>query len=68
MLTDLEERLVRDRLDEALAYAARERLVSTLRATRPPVRVLVGLSMIRVGRWLAGRASEAAGEPGRVTA
>ena len=63
----LQELLVRDRLDEARALAAEWALVQSLRPVRQPVRVRLGLALIRMGRWLAQRAPKRT-EPGRVTA
>jgi hypothetical protein len=42
--------IVRDRLEELRADAARARLVLQ---TAPPLRVSLGRSLIRLGRWLA---------------
>jgi hypothetical protein len=64
----LDEQLVRDRLDDARATAARQALASRLRPVRRPVRVTVGLALIRAGHWVAGRAPRRAGEPRRVAA
>jgi hypothetical protein len=68
MNTYLQEQLVRDRLDEARAFAARLALVRSLRPVRRPARVVVGLLLIRIGHWVAGRAPRRAGEPRRMTA
>jgi hypothetical protein len=68
MNTYLEEQLVRARLGEARATAARIARVRSLRPVRPPVRVRAGLMMIRAGRWLAHSASKPTAEPGRVAA
>jgi hypothetical protein len=64
----LEEWLARDRLDEARALAARLALVRGLASARRPVRVAVGLALIRTGHWVAGRGPRGAGQPSRVTA
>ena len=64
----LDEQLVRARLDEARALAAQLALIRSLRPVRRPVRVALGLALIRVGHWVAGRASRRAGQPRRVTA
>jgi hypothetical protein len=61
MNAHLHEALVKERLDEARAMAAHLALLRALRPARPPVRVVVGLALIRVGRWLAGRAPRSAG-------
>ncbi len=64
----LEEWVIRERLEEARAYAARRAVLSTLRVKRLPVRVSAGLALIRAGRWLAGQAPKPQGEPKRATA
>ena len=58
----LDEQLVRARVEEARAMAAQEALIRSLRPVPGPVRVALGLALIRVGHWVAGRA------PRRVTA
>jgi hypothetical protein len=68
MNTHLHEQLVRERLDEARAMAARRALLRKLGPARRPVRVAVGLALIRVGRWVAGRAPRPAAGPRRATA
>ncbi len=64
----LDEQVVRERLDEARADAARQALIRSLRPVRRPMRVALGLALIRVGHWVAGRAPRRAGHPSRVTA
>jgi len=64
----VEEQLVRARLDEARALAAQFALVRSLRPVRRPVRVALGLALIRAGHWVAGRAPRRTGQPNRVTA
>lgn len=64
----LDEYLVKARLDEARSLAAQLALLRSLRPVRRPVRVAVGLALIRVGHWVAGRAPKRAGGPSRVTA
>ena len=68
MNTFLEECLVRARVDEARARTAQWVLVRSLRPVRQPVRVWLGLTLIRAGRWLAQRAPKRTAEPGRVAA
>jgi len=68
MNTYLDEHLVRERLDEARAFAAQQALIQSLRPVRRPMRVAVGLALIRTGHWVAGRAPRRAGGPSRVTA
>ncbi len=63
----LDEQLVRERLDEVRAMAAQQALVRSFRPVRRPMRVALGLALIRVGHWLAGRAPRRS-QPSRVTA
>jgi hypothetical protein len=51
----LEESWAHQKLAEARAEAARQRLVASLHDERPALRVSLGLALIRTGRWLAGR-------------
>jgi hypothetical protein len=48
------EQIARDRLREARQIAAQAYLVRDLPRTSEPLRVTVGLGLIRMGRWLAG--------------
>jgi hypothetical protein len=57
------ELLVRERLTQAEALAARQALIDSLRPPRRPLRVAVGLGLIRVGRWVLGGAADAAAAP-----
>lgn len=68
MNAHLHEQLARERLDEARAMAAHLALLRTLRPARRPVRVTVGFALIKVGRWIAGRAPKPAAGPRRATA
>lgn len=68
MNPQMEEQVVRQRLDEARAAAARWALLRELRPARHPVRVALGYALIRVGHWVAGRAPRRAGQPRRATA
>ena len=56
MDTHLQLQLAKERLDEARAMAAHWALIRSLRPARRPVRVAVGLALIKIGHWLAGRA------------
>jgi len=56
MDTHLQLQLAKGRLDEARATAAHWALIRSLRPARRPVRVAVGLALIKIGHWLAGRA------------
>lgn len=58
--------LVRERLAEARACAARKALLDACRPARRKVRVSLGLALIKFGQWLLGHASEDAGEPDRL--
>ncbi|HEY7653280.1 MAG TPA: hypothetical protein VIG07_10700 [Methylomirabilota bacterium] len=55
MDTHMDLQLAKDRLAEARATAAQWALVRSLRPARRPVRVTVGLALIKIGYWLAGR-------------
>lgn len=68
MNPQMEEQVARQRLDEARAEAARWALIRQLRPARPPMRVVVGFALIKVGHWVAGRAPRRAGQPRRATA
>lgn len=68
MNTHLHEQLVKERLDEARAVAARLALLRKLGPVRRPVRVTVGFALIKIGRWMAGRAPKPAAGPRRATA
>jgi len=67
MNTHLELVMVTERLNEARAFAARERLVASLQPTRSAVRALVGLALIKTGRWVAGQAPRRTRQPDRAT-
>lgn len=47
--------LAKQRLAEMQAFAQHQAIIRAARAARPPVRVRVGLGLIRVGRWLLGQ-------------
>jgi hypothetical protein len=68
MNPQLEEQVARQKLDEARAEAARLALVRSLRPARRPVRVTVGLALIKAGHWVAGRAPRRVATSRRVTA
>ncbi|HXJ82908.1 MAG TPA: hypothetical protein VMS64_29990 [Candidatus Methylomirabilis sp.] len=62
------EQLVNDRLAEARARAAQRALNYPLEPARRPVRVALGLALIRAGQWIAGPAPRRAGRTRRATA
>jgi hypothetical protein len=68
MSTYLDAELVKERLDEARATAARLALIRALRPARRPVRVVVGFALIKAGHGVAGRAPKPAARPRRATA
>jgi len=51
------ELLVRERLAQARAFAERRALIDALRPPRRPVRMNLGLALIRIGHWILGSAS-----------
>jgi hypothetical protein len=51
------EQIARDRLREARQIAAQANLIKDLPRNSEPLRVTVGLGLIRVGRWIAGPAA-----------
>lgn len=63
----LAEQIAKDRLNEARAMAAQARLMGSTRPSPEPLRVALGLALIRVGRYLAGQASKSAAGPRRAT-
>ena len=64
----LAEQIAKDRLNEARAMAARARLMGNESARPEPLRVTLGLALIRLGRSLAGSAARGASRPRRATA
>jgi len=52
------EQIARDRLREARQMAAHANLIKDLPSNSEPLRVTVGLGLIRMGRWLAGPAAK----------
>ena len=52
------EQIARDRLREARQIAAQANLIKDLPRNGEPLRVTVGLGLIRMGRWLAGPAAK----------
>jgi len=64
----LAEQIAKDRLDEARAMATQARLMGSTRPTPDPLRVALGLALIRVGRSLAGQAVKNTTGPRRATA
>ena len=64
----LAEQIAKDRLNEARAMAAQARLLGSAPVAPDPLRVALGLALIRVGRSLAGQAVKSATGPRRATA
>ena len=64
----LAEQIAKDRLKEARAMARVGRLMDASGVGPEPLRVTVGLALIRLGRSLAGRAAKGATSPRRATA
>ena len=52
------EQIARDRLREARQIAAQANFVRGLPSNSEPLRVTIGLGLIRMGRWLAGPAAK----------
>lgn len=63
----LAEQIGKDRLNEARAVAAQARLMGSARPAPDPLRVALGLALIRVGKSLAGQAVTSATGPRRAT-
>lgn len=63
----LAEQIAKDRLNEARAMAAQARLLDAAPASPDPLRVALGLALIRLGRSLAGQAAKSAAGPRRAT-
>lgn len=57
--------LVKERIADARRLVARRALFRTHGPGRPPLRAWVGLTLIRIGRWLLGDTREAVRNPGR---
>ena len=64
----LAEQISKDRLREARDLAAVARLMGSTRPAPEPLRVTIGLALIRLGRLLAGRTAKGAAGPRRATA
>ena len=64
----LAEQIAKDRLSEARAMAAQGRLMDKARIVPEPLRVTLGLALIRLGRSLAGQAPKSTASPRRATA
>ena len=64
----LDAELARQKLAEARAWSRRQACLNSLQDDRQPVRVRVGLGLVRLGRWLADTADEPDRASGRVAA
>lgn len=65
MNTHLDWLVAKQRIEDARAFAARERLIAALQPTRSPLRATLGLALIKAGRWVAGEAPRRGVEPYR---
>jgi hypothetical protein len=68
MYTPIEADLVKLRINEAREWAAHQATLRRLRVVSPPLRVVIGLALVRIGRWLAGSAGKRTTAPRRATA
>lgn len=62
----LAEQIAKDRLNEAREMATQARLLGN--SAPEPLRVVLGLALIRAGRYLAGHAAKGSAHPRRVPA
>jgi hypothetical protein len=65
MNTYLDWLVVTQRIEDAQAFAARQRLIASLQPTRSPLRATLGRALIKAGRWVAGEAPRRGVEPHR---
>ena len=65
MNTYMDGLVAAQRIEEARAFAARQRLIASLQPTRSPLRAMIGLALIKAGRWVAGEAPRRSTEPYR---
>ena len=64
----LAEQIAKDRMNEARAMATQARLMGSTLPAPDPLRVVLGLALIRIGRSLAGQAAKHPTGPRRATA
>jgi len=64
----VEGEMARQRLAEARDWAAREACLRRVRGEHQPLRVRIGLGLVRLGRWVAGTGDPARHAPGRAAA
>ena len=64
----LAEQIAKDRLNEAREMAKQARLMGMVHPAPAPLRVALGLALIRVGRSLAGQPAKSTSHPRRATA
>ena len=62
------EQAAKDRLNEAREMAAQARLAAMASHAPEPLRVILGLALIRLGQSLAGHSAKRASSPRRATA
>jgi len=65
MNTYLDDLVAAQRIEEARAFAARQRLIAAVQPTRSPLRAMIGLALIKAGRWVAGESPRRGIEPYR---
>jgi hypothetical protein len=68
MFSHLDLEVAKARLEAARVWASHQALVKSLEAERQPMRVVLGLGLVKLGRWIAGRADQPATAPGRAVA
>jgi len=65
MNTYVEWLVATQQIEDARAFAARQRLIASLQPARSPLRAMLGLALIKAGRWVAGEAPRRGAEPHR---
>jgi hypothetical protein len=68
MFSHLDLEVAKDRLEAAREWARHQALVKGLEAERQPMRVVVGLGLVKVGRWMAGCTDQPSTAPRRAVA
>lgn len=68
MFSYLDLEVAKARLEAAREWARHEALAKGLEGERQPLRVVVGLGLVKVGRWMAGSADQPSTTPRRAVA